>query len=94
MLKTAVEAAQRAGRLIAERYPRMRNAHYKGYRDLVTETDIAAERAILDLIRERFPEHAILSEETAGGAIGPEYTWVIDPLDGTSNFTHGVPIFS
>jgi myo-inositol-1(or 4)-monophosphatase len=72
----------------------MRNAHYKGYRDLVTETDIAAERAILDLVREHFPEHAVLSEETAGGAIGPEYTWVIDPLDGTSNFTHGVPIFS
>ena len=94
MLQTAIEAAQRAGRLIVERYPRKRNVSYKGYRDLVTETDIAAENAILELVRQRFPQHAVLSEETAGGKIGEGYTWVIDPLDGTSNFTHGVPIFS
>ena len=56
MLQTAIEAAQRAGRLIAERYPTERNASYKGYRDLVTETDIAAENTILDLVRKRFPD--------------------------------------
>jgi myo-inositol-1(or 4)-monophosphatase len=94
LLQTAIKAAQRAGRLIAERYPTKRNASYKGYRNLVTETDIAAEKTILDLVRRRFPEHAILSEETAGGKIGQDYTWVIDPLDGTSNFTHRVPIFA
>jgi myo-inositol-1(or 4)-monophosphatase len=66
----------------------------KGYRDLVTETDVAAEEVILNLIQDRFPHHAILSEETPGGAISEGYTWVIDPLDGTSNYTHRVPIFS
>jgi myo-inositol-1(or 4)-monophosphatase len=94
LLHTAIEAAQHAGRLIAERYPTKRNASYKGYRDLVTDTDIAAEKIILDLVHRRFPDHAILSEETAGGEIGQDYTWVIDPLDGTSNYTHRVPIFA
>jgi myo-inositol-1(or 4)-monophosphatase len=80
--------------LIAQRYPRRRSASYKGYRDLVTETDIAAEETILALVQERYPDHAVLSEESAGGEIGQGYTWVIDPLDGTSNYTHRVPIFS
>lgn len=94
MLQTAVEAARRAGELIAEHYPTGREASFKGYRDLVTETDIAAENAIVDLIRDRFPDHAILAEESEGGGIGDDYTWLVDPLDGTSNFTHRVPIFA
>jgi len=94
LLQTAIEAARRAGQLIAERYPMQREVSRKGYRDLVTETDIAAEEVILNLIRERFPDHATLSEETAGGEIGEGYTWVIDPVDGTSNYTHRLPIFS
>jgi len=94
LLQTAVEAARRAGQLIAERYPMQRNVSRKGYRDLVTETDIAAEEVILHLIQDRFPDHEILSEEARGGDIGEGYTWVIDPLDGTSNYTHRVPIFS
>ncbi len=94
ILQTAVEAAQRAGSVIAERYPTERNAHFKGYRDLVTETDVTAQRAVLELVRKRFPAHAVLSEEEEGGEIGAGYTWVIDPLDGTSNFTHRVPIFA
>lgn len=94
MLQTAVEAARRAGQLIAERYPTHRNVSRKGYRDLVTETDLAAEQVILNLIQDRFSDHAILSEETSGGEIAEGYTWVIDPLDGTSNYTHRVPIFS
>lgn len=94
MLQTAIDAARRAGQLITERYPWQRHVSYKGHRDLVTETDIAAEEAILDLIQERFPDNAILSEETPGGVIGEGYTWVIDPLAGTSNYTHRLPIFS
>ncbi|MEA3377980.1 MAG: inositol monophosphatase family protein [Chloroflexota bacterium] len=94
MLETAVEAARRAGQLIAEQYPTARDVSHKGYRDLVTETDIAAEETILELIHQRFPDHAILSEEAAGGDIGAGYTWVIDPLDGTSNYAHRLPIFS
>lgn len=94
MLQTAIEAARRAGQVIAGRYPKGREASYKGHRDLVTETDVAAEGVILDLIRARFPSHAILSEESEGGNVGGGYTWVVDPLDGTSNFTHRVPIFA
>lgn len=58
MLQTAVEAARRAGQLIAEQYPTHRSVSYKGYRDLVTETNVAAEETTLNLIRERFPDHA------------------------------------
>jgi myo-inositol-1(or 4)-monophosphatase len=92
LLQTAIEAAKQAGQVIAERYPAGRNVAFKGYRDLVTDTDVAAEAAILDLIRARFPDHAILSEES-GGEAGGDYTWVVDPLDGTTNYAHHVPIF-
>jgi len=94
MLQTAVEAAQRAGRAIAERYPNGCSVTVKGYRDLVTDADIAAEAIILDLIRARFPDHTIVSEESGGNEIGSGYTWVVDPLDGTTNYTHHHPVFA
>jgi myo-inositol-1(or 4)-monophosphatase len=93
MLQTAIEAAHRAGKIIAERYPAGRNVIIKGYRDIVTEVDTAAESVVIDLIRQRFPDHAILSEEAGGQGIGDGYTWVIDPLDGTTNYAHRVPFF-
>ena len=92
MLQTAIEAARMAGKVIAERFPAARNVTIKGYRDIVTEVDTAAEAIILRLIRERFPSHAILSEEAGGSAIGDGYTWVIDPLDGTTNYARRLPI--
>ena len=94
MLETAVEAARRAGRLIVERYPAEHTVNVKGYRDISTEVDAAAEGVILDLIRDRFPDHAILSEEAGGDGIGDGYTWVVDPLDGTTNYTRRLPVFS
>jgi len=94
MLQTAVEAAQRAGQVIAGRYPAGRNVTFKGYRDIVTDADTAAEAIVLDLIRARFPDHAILSEEAGGGEIGSGYTWVVDPLDGTTNYAHRIPVFA
>ena len=93
MLQTAIEAAKRAGQVIAERYPAGRNATFKGYRDLVTDTDVAAEAVILDLIRARFPDHAILAEEGGGDEAHGDYVWVVDPLDGTTNYAHHVPVF-
>jgi len=94
MLNTAIEAAKRAGQIIAEQYPMGRTVTQKGFRDLVTETDTAAEAVIIDTIKDRFPEHDILSEEA--GAIPREggYTWVVDPLDGTTNFAHHHPLFA
>jgi len=93
-LETAVEAARRAGRVIAEAYPGSRTITAKGYRDLVTNTDIAAEAVILDFIRSRFPDHTIVSEEAGGSGLSSDYTWVVDPLDGTTNYAHHHPVFA
>jgi myo-inositol-1(or 4)-monophosphatase len=94
MLQTAIEAAKRAGQIIVERYSARREVAFKGHRDIVTDVDTAAEAAVLDMIRARFPDHAILSEEAGGSGIGSGYTWVVDPLDGTTNYAHRIPVFS
>ena len=94
MLQTAVEAARRAGQVIVEHYPEGRTVTEKGFRDLVTDVDMAAEKVILDLIRARFPEHAVVSEEAGGSEISSDYTWIVDPLDGTTNYVHRHPVFA
>ncbi|MEA1992092.1 MAG: inositol monophosphatase family protein [Thermodesulfobacteriota bacterium] len=94
MLQTAIDSAQRAGRMIAERYPGGRTVTVKGYRDLVTDADTAAEALILDLIRKRFPDHTIVSEEAGASEISSDYTWIVDPLDGTTNYAHHHPVFA
>ena len=99
MLQTAIEAARKAGQIIVERFSGERNVTVKGYRDIVTEVDILAEGVILDLIRARFPDHAILSEEASGGTgkvtggLAEGHTWVVDPLDGTTNYARRIPAF-
>ena len=70
------------------------NISYKGVTDLVTDTDKASEEAILGILKQQFPRHAFLGEE--GGVSGntsSEYLWAVDPLDGTTNFSHGYPSF-
>jgi len=94
ILETAIEAAVGAGQLIAERYPGPRVVSLKGFRDLVTDADKSAEDLIFERIRARFPEHGILSEESGEVAIGGGYTWVVDPLDGTTNYAHHHPVFA
>ncbi len=94
MLQTAIEAAQLAGQLISDRYSGGRTVTLKGYRNLVTDTDITSERAIIDLIQGRFPDHAILSEEAGTRGISSDYTWIVDPLDGTTNYVHHHPVFA
>ncbi len=92
---TAEAAARRAGELIRARWSQPRSVTNKGFRDLVTDTDLAAQQAVADLIRPRFPEHGFLAEEEDSDlpAAGGPVTWIIDPLDGTSNFSHEIPIF-
>lgn len=71
------------------------NVQYKQVTDLVTDTDTAAEAACLAVIEEVFPGHAILGEEGGvQGSTSSEYLWCIDPLDGTTNYTHGYPSFA
>jgi myo-inositol-1(or 4)-monophosphatase len=92
-LATAAEAALQAGAIQRSRYGQKVEIHHKGEIDLVTEVDRACEEAIVALIRERFPGHDIVAEETAPVRTGSRYVWFVDPLDGTTNFAHGYPFF-
>jgi myo-inositol-1(or 4)-monophosphatase len=95
MLNTAVKAARRAGAIInrASFDLSALTITAKRQNDFVSEVDHAAERAIIEVLRDAYPNHAILAEES--GATGEsEYRWIIDPLDGTTNFLHGVPQYA
>jgi myo-inositol-1(or 4)-monophosphatase len=93
-LATAVEAVVRAGEIQMARFGRDIHIEKKGTIDLVTEVDLAVERMFRDLVAERFADHHVLAEELdAGVAIPAGPCWVFDPLDGTTNYAHGLPIF-
>src|SRR5215210_4663073 len=89
----AAEAARAGGAVLREAYGRVHSVRFKGEVDLVTEVDLRAERTITDLIRSRFPDHRILAEEGTIGGDDAAHRWLIDPLDGTTNYAHGVPVF-
>ena len=95
MLTTAVKAARRAGNIInrGARDLDLLTVTANGPKDFVSEIDRAAEAAIVETIHGSYPDHAILAEEGTGrdGNVGSEYLWIIDPLDGTTNFLHGFP---
>jgi myo-inositol-1(or 4)-monophosphatase len=95
LLATAIEAVMRAGEIQLEHFGRDFKVDKKGDIDLVTEIDVEIERGFRAMIAERFPEHDVLGEEFgAGGATGiPHFCWVFDPIDGTTNYAHGLPIF-
>jgi myo-inositol-1(or 4)-monophosphatase len=93
-LTTAIEAVVRAGDVQMAHFGRAIRVDKKGAIDLVTEVDLEVERGFRQLIAERFPGHAVLAEELGGSAAvasGP--CWVFDPIDGTTNYAHGLPIF-
>jgi myo-inositol-1(or 4)-monophosphatase len=95
LLNIAIRAARRAGEIIVRGMNRLHrlDVRTKGQNDFVTEIDMAAERDIIETIHKHYPDHAILGEET--GAKGDsEFVWIIDPLDGTTNFVHGFPQFA
>jgi myo-inositol-1(or 4)-monophosphatase len=99
MLGIAVRAARRAGAIInrAARDVEMLPVTRKRHNDFVTEVDEAAEAAIIEILHRAYPGHAILAEESGarpGTAADSEYTWIIDPLDGTTNFIHGFPQYA
>ena len=98
MLNTAVKAARRAGGIINRAAQNLDLLHVsrKAHSDFVSEVDSKAEDAIINILLEAYPKHSILAEES--GATGDqnksEYKWIIDPLDGTTNFLHGFPQYS
>jgi myo-inositol-1(or 4)-monophosphatase len=91
----ARSAAVAAGDLLKLRFEEQKPIaiESKGLHDFVTEVDRAAESVALSYIRSRFPDHAIMSEEASPDAAFSGHRWVVDPLDGTTNFIHGVPVF-
>ncbi|MGH9945548.1 MAG: inositol monophosphatase family protein [Pyrinomonadaceae bacterium] len=97
MLNFAIQTAREAGRILAERFGRVSlRVEHKGDIDLVTEADLAAEQLIVERVRSYYPRHSILAEEA--GVVErveqpSEYKWIVDPLDGTTNYTHGYPCF-
>jgi myo-inositol-1(or 4)-monophosphatase len=95
LLNIAVRAARRAGEVIVRSLNRLESLTImsKGRNDFVSEVDHAAEQEIIAIIRKHYPNHAILAEES--GRTGDDETvWIIDPLDGTTNFLHGFPVFA
>ena len=92
-LAVAVEAAKLGGDILRECYRRVKTVEFKGETDLVTDVDRRSEKEIVDLLTSRFPHHSILAEEGTSREISSEFKWVIDPLDGTTNYAHGYPVF-
>jgi myo-inositol-1(or 4)-monophosphatase len=93
MLNTAVKAARKAGSIITRASSDIDRLTIRTKRknDFVSEVDHAAEEAIISVLREAYPSHGILAEESGASDAEAEYVWVIDPLDGTTNFLHGFP---
>ncbi|HRD33156.1 MAG TPA: inositol monophosphatase family protein [Rhodocyclaceae bacterium] len=98
ILNIAVKAARRAATVInrASTQVDLLTVESKAPNDFVTEVDRAAENAIIEVLRDAYPQHGILAEEsgTSGGPDDSEYQWIIDPLDGTTNFLHGFPQYA
>ena len=92
-LATAVEAVVRAGDIQMARFGSGIRVDKKGSIDLVTEVDLEVERMFRALIAGRFPDHGVLAEELGASGGGARHRWVFDPLDGTTNYAHGMPIF-
>jgi len=93
MLAVAQDAARESGRILKENFEGEFQVSQKGYINFVTEIDLKSEEAILRRIHAAFPEHAILSEETGANDGKSPFRWIIDPLDGTTNYAHGYPAF-
>jgi myo-inositol-1(or 4)-monophosphatase len=95
LLNFAIQTARDAGRILADRMGRALQVSNKGDIDLVTEADLASEKLIIERIKSHYPRHGILAEESgATEVVGQsDWRWIVDPLDGTTNYAHGYPCF-
>jgi myo-inositol-1(or 4)-monophosphatase len=93
MLNFAIRVAKDAGRLLRDRFGTRIDIDHKGSIDIVTDVDLASERLIREAISTYYPRHEILAEEGGLSESGSEYRWIVDPIDGTTNYAHGYPIF-
>ena len=91
----AIHTAKKAGDVLSSYFGKVGVLDTKSTSiDLLTEADLASEKCIIDSIKSRFPTHNIITEESDLDTVESEYTWIIDPLDGTTNFVHNLPIFA
>jgi myo-inositol-1(or 4)-monophosphatase len=95
MINKIINIAKEAGEVIRNGFGENLKIEFKtGENNLVTNIDKAAEKIILDFVKLEYPHHSIIAEESGTKFNSSDYTWVIDPLDGTTNFAHGLPIFA
>jgi myo-inositol-1(or 4)-monophosphatase len=93
-LEIAAEIAREAGALLSQYFERRIGFELKGEHDLVTEADRASEKLVVERLRSHFPTHSIVGEEGAEHKGASEFCWYVDPLDGTTNFAHGFPMYN
>lgn len=92
--RIGISAAYHGGEVLRSYLGNLSEIRKKGAIDLVTDADIHAEKTVVQTLREHFPDHGILAEERGEEAGESDHLWIIDPLDGTTNFAHSIPIFS
>mgnify|MGYP001183984064 FL=1 len=92
-MDVALDAVRAAGELIRAGWNTEKEITFKGRADIVTDVDLASEKKILEILTGEFPDFGILAEESKPVAGSAPYTWVVDPLDGTRNYAHGIPHF-
>jgi myo-inositol-1(or 4)-monophosphatase len=93
-IDVAVEAVRQAGGILKAHFREERQVRYKGRANIVTDLDLLAEKSLITLLQDEYPDHGILSEESEPIPGNSDYTWVLDPLDGTNNYSFGIPFFS
>ena len=94
MLETAIYAVREAEKIVMSYYNREKEIKNKDEFDLVTKADVESEKKILSILQEKYPEHGFVMEEQEDINEDAEYVWVIDPIDGTTSFSHNYPMFS
>lgn len=93
-LDVAAAAAREAGVILKARFREEKQVQFKGRANIVTDVDLRAEHSLKSILQAEFPDHNILSEETGAIGVDSNYTWILDPLDGTNNYSFGIPFFS
>ncbi|MEK6949187.1 MAG: inositol monophosphatase family protein [Nanoarchaeota archaeon] len=93
MKSLMLKAAKEAGKIVMKYYGNPGKLKYKNIRSIVTKADLLSEKKIMEIVGRKFPEHNFLAEESGLTKKGSEYTWIIDPIDGTTNFVSNIPEF-
>lgn len=89
-----IKAAKEAGKIVLRHYGNVGKLKFKAPRSIVTKADLQADKAIINSIKKEFPKHNFLTEESGRIRTGSQYTWIVDPIDGTTNFVSGIPYFA